>query len=62
MTETANPQTEAKYRAAAQDQFGSEDLIVDADAKVIPAEGGAWVQSRVYGTWVQSWVRVDDSK
>jgi hypothetical protein len=53
MAETANPQTEAKYRAAAQDQFADEDLAIDADAKVIAAEDGAWVQA---------WVRVDDSE
>jgi hypothetical protein len=53
MTENTKPQTEEEYRAAAQDQFADEDLAIDADAKVIPAEDGAWVQA---------WVRVDDSK
>jgi hypothetical protein len=53
MTENTKSQSEEMYRAAAREQFADEDLAIDADAKVIPAEDGAWVQA---------WVRVDDSE
>lgn len=45
--------TFGQYRDAAAEQYGSDDLEVDADASVSEADEGAWVQAYV-------WVRRSD--
>lgn len=37
-----------RFRAAAKQEYGSDEIEFDTDAKVAPSDHGTWVQAWVY--------------